>query len=148
MIPSMAPWARYFPSRLYAILRMNFPLMSKEYSFFLLSTPKMFTCGQILGIRRKGQSPVIHRSCNYRLDLFTIFQVPEMNVSIKRTGCSNRQAVTDVLPDPTAGPAFHHIIFRPSPGCPGSLWPLSQSFLSCLSSRPLTKQHHHGLALV
>lgn len=36
-------------------------------------------------------------------------------------------------------------ISRPSPGHPGILWPPSQSFLSCLSPRQLTKWHHHGL---
>lgn len=43
MIPFMALLARNFPSGQYAILRMNFPLVSKEYSFFPLSTSKMLT---------------------------------------------------------------------------------------------------------
>ena len=36
-------------------------------------------------------------------------------------------------------------ISRPSPGHPGIPWPLSQSFLSCLTPRQLTRWHHHGL---
>lgn len=41
-------------------------------------------------------SETLTRSCIYRLYLFAIFQVPETNVGIKRTGCSYGQGVADV----------------------------------------------------
>lgn len=40
----------------YAILRMNFPLVSKEYSFFPLSTPKMFTFPMWVPVARYWES--------------------------------------------------------------------------------------------
>ena len=40
----------------YAILRMNFPLVSKEYSFFPLSTPKMFTFPTWVPVARYWES--------------------------------------------------------------------------------------------
>ena len=42
------------------------------------------------------KSTTLTRSCIYGLYLFAVFQVPETNVSIKRTGCSNGQRVADV----------------------------------------------------
>ena len=65
MIPPMALLARNFPSGQYAILRMNFPLMSKEYSFFPLSTSKMFTFPTWVLVDRfweSGEKAKVHAS--------------------------------------------------------------------------------------
>lgn len=49
----------------------------------------MSSCGQTLGIRKKGQHPGTHRSCTYRFHLFAIFQVPDTKINVSRSGWSN-----------------------------------------------------------
>lgn len=52
--PPVKTWQGVFLT--YAILRMNFPLVSKEYSFFPLSTPKMFTFPTCVPVARYWES--------------------------------------------------------------------------------------------
>ena len=161
MIPPMALLARNFPSGQYAILRMNFPLMSKEYSFFPLSTSKMFTFPTWVLVARYwelGEKAKVHSStgpastdfiyllfsnCQRRIWASREWDAAMGRVWLKST--NNNSA--DGSPDSTVGPASHHAISRPSLGHPGILWPLFQS-LFCLTLKQLIRWHHHGCALV
>lgn len=145
----------------YAILRMNFPLMSKEYSFFPLSTSKMFTFPTWVLVARYwelGEKAKVHSStgpastdfiylffsnCQRRIWASREWDAAMGRVWLKST--NNNSA--DGSPDSTVGPASHHAISRPSLGHPGILWPLFQS-LFCLTLKQLIRWHHHGCALV
>ena len=138
---------------------MNFPLVSKEYSFFPLSTPKMFTFPTWVPVARyweSGEKAKVQVSTGPASINLPVCHFPSPRDEYEHQENWMQQWVGCGLcpkpphpaggpPDSTAGPASHHAISRPSPGHPGILWPLSQSFLSCLTPRQLTRWHHHGL---
>ena len=156
----MALLVRNFPSGQHAVLRMNFPLVSKEYSFFPLSTSKMLNFPIWIPMARyweSGEKAKVHASTGpASIDFICLLFSNCQRIWASGEWVAAMVRVWLKSTDETLGwwlsrfhcrSSFlsHH--FQTFTWSSRVLWPLCQSLL-CLTLRQLTRWHHHGCALV